>query len=127
MELYESVRNSQSYIINQNPASIVITRITRTRNAHQGLTETTSTLAAQTVRIYAKTQYVKVISVNDAGFQVYKFQKMIAYYNANFQAESELYLDKFSYNGKTYKIVEVNDVLTQNQIVFKEAKIEAIT
>lgn len=126
-ELYESIRNQQSALISQNPASIVITRNTRTRNSMQGFDEATSTLTAQTVRIYSKLRYTKIVNVNEAGWTIRKTQRMIAAYNADLKAESESYLDTFSYNSKTYKIVDVQDVLTQNYIVFKECEIEAIT
>ena len=52
---------------------------------------------------------------------------MIAAYNANLKPESETYLDKFSYNSKTYKIVDVQDALTQNYVVFKQCEVEEIT
>ncbi len=126
MELYESIRTRQDDIINQNPASIVITRTTRTRNSMQGFSEATSTLAAQTVRIYSKLRYVKIVNVNEAGWTIRKTQKMIAAYNADLKPESETYLDTFSYNSKTYKIVDVQDVLTQNYVVFKQCEVEAI-
>lgn len=127
VELYESVRNQQSTLINQNPASIVITRNTRTRNSMQGFDEATSTLTAQTVRIYSKLRYVKVVNVNEAGWTIRKTQRMIAAYNADLKSENETYLDTFSFGGKTFKIVDVKDVYTQGQIVFKELEIEEIT
>lgn len=127
MQLYESIRDRQSFIINQNKASITITRITRTSDGAGGFTETTSTLAAQDVRIYEKLRYTKIITNNEGGYSLRKSQKMIAAYNANLQSESATYLDKFTYNGRTYKIVDVQDVLTQNQIVFKQCEVEAIT
>lgn len=127
MELYETIRNLQTRVINQNKASIVVNRITRTSDGAGGWTDTASTLAAQDVRIYAKLRYTKVVSNNEAGWTLVKTQRMIAAYNANLQSESATYLDKFSYNSKTYKIVDVQDVLTQNQIVFKQCEVEAIT
>lgn len=127
MELYESIRTRQDDIINQNPASIVITRTTRTRNSMQGFDEATTTLAAQTVRIYSKFRYIKIVNVSEAGWTVRKTQRMIAKYNADLKAESETYRDTFSYNSKTYKIIDISDVLTQNYVVFKEVEIEAIT
>jgi hypothetical protein len=126
MELYESIRARQADIIAQNPASIVITRTTRTRNSIQGFDEATTTLTAQTVRIYAKLRYTKIVNVNEAGWTVRKTQRMIAKYNADLKAESEGFLDKFSYNSKTYKIVDVQDILTQNYVVFRQCEIEEI-
>ena len=127
MERYESARLRQDDIINQNPVSIVISRTTRTAGSDGGYTEATANLAAQTVRIYSKFRYTKVVNINEAGWTLKKTQKMIAKYDANLQAEGSAYLDKFTYNGKTYKIVDVADILTQNYIVFKECEIEALT
>ncbi len=127
MELYESIRLRQDDIINQNPASIIITRTTRTRNSIRGFDEATTILTAQTVRIYSKLRYVKVVNVNEAGWTIRKTQRMIAAYDADLKPESETYLDTFSYNSKTYKIVDVQDVFTQNYIVFKTCEIEEIT
>lgn len=127
MELYESIRLRQTNIIAQNPASIVITRITKTDDGAGGFTDVSSTLSAQTVRIYARLRYTRIVNINEAGWSVKKTQKMIALYNANIKAENGTYLDKFTYNSKIYKVVDVTDILTQNYIVFKECEIEAIT
>ena len=126
MELYEVIRARQDNLINQNAASIVITRTTRTRGSDRGLVDSTSTIAAQTVRIYAKLRYTKVVNINEAGWTIRKTQKMIAQYDCNILAESESNLDKFTYNSKTYKVVDVIDMFTQNQICFKEVEIEAV-
>ena len=127
MELYESIRLRQVDLIAQNPASIIITRITKSADGAGGFTDTTSTLAAQTVRIYEKLRYVRIANINEAGWVIKKTQKMICQYNADVKAENATYIDKFTYNSKTYKIVDVSDMLTQNQIVFKECEIEMIT
>jgi len=50
--LITSVRNMQTLLINQNPADIVITRVTKTRNAGGGWDTASDVKAAQTVRIY---------------------------------------------------------------------------
>ena len=124
MQAYESVRNQQSKIIADNSTSIVITRITRTADSAGGWTETTSTLAAQTVRIYAKNK--RVLDNASGGFVTKKVSKMLALYNANIESEDETYLDKFTFDGKTYKVNYVENVTMQGQIVFKEVEIEEI-
>jgi len=118
--LYESIRTTQQHLINQNPASIIISRITRTRptNGDGGVLETPSTLSAQTVRIYNKR--TRVLNIDEGGYHIRRVTKMIAEYDADLKAESDTYLDKFTYGGKTYKIVDVKDITTQGQIVFKE-------
>jgi len=127
MEIYEDIRLQQDRIINQNKASIIISRTTRSDDGAGGWLETVTTLASQDVRIYAKLRYTKVVNISEAGWTVKKTQKAIAIYNSDFESENETFLDTFDYNGHTYKIVDVKDVLTQGQIVFRELEIEEIT
>jgi len=127
MELYESIRLRQADIIAQNKASIIISRTSRVDDGAGGWTELTTNLPPQDFRIYAKLRYTKVVNISEAGWTVKKTQKMIAKYDADLEAENETYLDTFSYNSVDYKIVDVQDMLTQNYVVFKEAEIEAIT
>ena len=127
MELYESIRLQQDRIINQNKTSIIISRTSRVDDGAGGWVETITTLASQDVRIYAKLRYTKVVNISEAGWTVKKTQKMIAKYDADLEAENETFLDTFSYNSMDYKIVDVQDMLTQNYVVFKECEIEAIT
>jgi len=129
LELYETIRQQQSVLINKNPTSIVINRITRTRSDDGGETETPSTLAVQTVRIYApKTKQinVRITNTTDSGFHIKRSIKMICQYNADVKAESEVYLDTFTAYGRTYKITDVIDHITQSQICFKESQIEEV-
>jgi len=128
MELYESIRLQQDRIINQNKASIIISRTTRTDDGAGGWTESDPTpLASQDVRIYAKLRYTKVVNINEAGWTIKKTQKMIAKYDADIEAENETFLDTFSYGDKDYKIVDVKDIFTQGFIVFKEVALEEVT
>ena len=128
MELYESIRLQQDRIINQNKASIIISRTTRTDDGAGGWTESDPTpLASQDVRIYAKLRYTKVVNISEAGWTVKKTQKMIAKWDADIESENETFLDTFSYKDKDYKVVDVQNMLTQNYVVFKECEIEAIT
>ena len=121
VELYEKIRNLQSDVINQNKASIVISRITRTDDGAGGYSEATTTLASQDVRIYFKQS--RTLLVNDGGYHSERVTKMIAKWNASVLPESATNLDKFSYGGKTYKIYDVKDIYTQNYLVFKECSI----
>jgi len=127
MELYESIRLRQSDIIEQNKASIIISRTSRVDDGAGGWVETITTLASQDVRIYAKLRYTKVVNISEAGWTVKKTQKMIAKWDADIESENETFLDTFSYKDKDYKVVDVQNMLTQNYVVFKECEIEAIT
>jgi len=126
MELYESIRSQQENLINQNPASIVISRVVRTESGGGWVSALPVNLDSQNVRIYDKLRYTKVVSVTEAGWTIKKTQKAIALYNANILAESATNLDKFTYNGKTYKVVDVKDMTTQGEICFKEIGLEMI-
>ena len=129
--LYESIRARQENLINQNPTTITILRITRTRpdDGDGGVLETPSTLLAQTVRIYnkrARVLNIRVLNIDEGGYHIQHIMGMIALYNADVKAESDTYLDKFNYGEKTYKIVDVKDITTQGQVVFKECGLEEI-
>jgi hypothetical protein len=124
-ELYESIRNRQADLINQNKASIVIIRITRTADGAGGYTEATTTLASQDFRIYNKQS--RVLNLTDGGWHSQRITKLIAKYDANVQKESATYLDTFTYGGLKYKIIDVKDIYTQGYIVFKEVALEEMT
>jgi hypothetical protein len=126
-ELYISIRNRQADIINQNPASIIISRITNVDDGAGGWLPTTSTLASQTVRIYDSTvKDMAVLLVSDSGYHKSRIKKMIALWNSDFEAENETFLDTFSYNSSDYKIVDVKPKRTQDYVVYKEVFIEEI-
>jgi hypothetical protein len=118
--LYISIRERQASLIEQNKASIVITRITRTA-ADGGWTEATSTLASQDVRIYFKKS--RTLIINEGGYHSERVTKMIMKWDASVLPESATNLDKFTYGGKTYKVYDVKDVYTQGYIIFKECSI----
>ena len=125
MERYESIRNRQAALIEQNKAQIIISRKTRSDDGAGGWTEATSTLASQDVRIYYKGS--RVYSITDAGWHTARQTKMIAKYDADIEAENETFLDTFSYGDKDYKITDVKDIYTQGYIVFKEVSLEEVT
>lgn len=124
-EIYTSVRNMQENFINQNKASITITRTTRTAADDGGYTSANSTIAAQDVRIYAKS--TRVLTTDDGGYHAQRLTKMIAKYNADILSESATNQDVFTYGTKKYKVKDVKDIYTQGQIVLKECYIEEIT
>jgi len=126
--LYESIRARQEDLINQNPATITISRTTRTQSTDGGYTEDTADLDSQTVRIYASSvRGIRVLSVDDGGYHANRVKKLIAKYDANILSESAINLDTFSYGGKNYKVADVKDIYTQGYIVFKEVYIEETT
>lgn len=122
--LYTSIRERQESLIEQNKASIIITRITRTA-VDGGWTEATSTLASQDFRIYNKRS--RVLNIQDGGWHSQRIVKMIAKYDANIQKESAQYLDTFTYGGIKYKITDVKPIYTGGQICFKECALEEMT
>jgi hypothetical protein len=126
MELYEAIRIRQCDLINQNPTTITISRTARTQADDGGWTSTTTNLAAQTVRIYTKSQLRIVTDTSEAGFRHVKVFKMIAQYNANVLKETADNIDRFTVGARTFKIVDVRPVTNQGYTVFIEAYIEEI-
>jgi hypothetical protein len=127
MELYESIRNQQEYIISRNPTTIVITRSIKTDDGAGGYITDTIILDPQDIRIYNKSNaYIKIINVKESGWAVKRTQKAIALYNADVLGESATNLDTFICGINTYKIVDVKDITTQGQVCFKELEIEII-
>lgn len=124
-ELYTSVREMQDNFINQNKASITITRTTRTEADDGGYTSATSTVKAQDVRIYDKS--TRVLTNDDGGYHAKRLTKMIAKYNANILSESATNMDVFTHGSKKYKVKDVKDIYTGGYIAFKECYIEELT
>ena len=123
--LYESIRLQQENIINQNKASIIISRTTRSDDGAGGWIETPSTLASQDVRVYFKGS--RVYSVDSGGWHTARQTKMIAKWDADFEAECETFLDTFLHNGIDYKVKDVKPMTTQGYVVFKECALEEIS
>ena len=125
MEIYESIRLQQNRIINQNKASIIISRTSRVDDGAGGWIETVTTLASQDFRIYNKR--VRVLNINEGGYHSQRVTQLIAKYDTDIEAENETFLDTFSYGDKDYKITDVKDIYTQGYIVFKEVALEEIS
>ena len=130
--LYESIRDRQADIIAQNPVSIVISRKARTIAAEGagGYIDTTSTLAAQTFRVYFKSQSAILASesmtVQPAGHNKSKAVKMIGAYSADVKSKSAVNIDSFTLDSKAYQITDVIEVKNQNQTVYKEIFLEVL-
>ena len=122
--LVDSIRARQTELINQNPASIVITRVTKTRNTGGGFDDSSDVKDAQTVRIYDKGE--REILVAEPGFSTTRTTKMIAQYDADILDRSATNVDTFPYDGKTYEVKDVKNVYTFGSIVFKECRLEKL-
>ena len=125
MEIYEDIRLQQDRIINQNKASIIISRTTRSDDGAGGWIETITTLTSQDFRIYNKR--TRVLNVDSGGWHSQRVVMMIAKWDAKVEAENETFLDTFSYGDKDYKVTDVKDIYTQGYIVFKECALEEVT
>ncbi len=124
MTLVTSIRARQDNLIGQNPASIVITRSAKTRNTGGGWDPTPSVKAAQTVRIYEKTE--REILVNEAGFSTTRSNKMIAQFDAAILPKEADNQDKFTYDDKTYEVFDVKNEYVGGSIVFKTCVVEKL-
>jgi len=124
MSLVTSIRNQQTNIINQNPASITITRKAKVSDGAGGWTSSTSNLAAQTIRIYSKR--VRTLVVEEGGYHSVRVTKAIAKYDANILKYSSTNEDTFTYGGKTWRVFDVIDRYAKGSIVFKELELEEL-
>jgi len=125
LSLITSIRNQQENIINQNSASIVITRTSKISDGAGGWTSSTSTIAAQTIRIYSKK--TRTLVVEEGGYHTVRITKGVARYDANILKYSSTNEDRFTYGSKTWRVFDVIDRYTKGQIVFKELELEEIT
>lgn len=124
MTLITSIRDRQAELINQNPASIVISRVTKTKNTGGGWDTSTSVKDAQTVRIYDKGE--REILVAEPGFSTTRTTKMIARYDADIEGRDADNFDTFPYDGKTYEVKDVKNEYTNGNIVFKTCRLEKL-
>ena len=123
MSLITSTRNQQSTLINQNKASIIITRTAKTL-ASGAYTTVDSVLASQDFRLYSKR--TRILNVGEGGWFTERLTKMTAKYNANVLRKSATNIDKFTYGSRNYYISDVKNFYTAGSIVFKECMLEEI-
>lgn len=118
------MRDDATLIIADNPVSIVITRKTYTL-ANGKRSKATSTLSAQTVRLYS-TKGTRSRSGDDNRWTWEREVKMLCAYDADVKAHSNEYEDTFSANGVTYLVKDVNDVRWNGAIVSKQCVLEEL-
>ncbi len=92
-ELYESIRNQQAVLIEQNKAQIIISRTTRTDDGAGGWVETVTNLSAQDFRIYNKR--TRVLNVNEGGWHSQRVTQLIAKNDADIEENNKTFLDVF--------------------------------
>jgi len=124
MSVITSTRNQQTNIIAQNPASIVITRKSKVSDGAGGWTSSESTLDSQDIRIYSKR--TRTLTIEDGGWHSIKVTKAIALYNANINGYSTSNEDKFTHNGKTWRVFDVENMKVKGETVFKELSLEQL-
>jgi len=124
MSLIQSTRNQQENIINQNLASIVITRIAKVSDGTGGWTTVPSTLDSQDIRIYSKR--TRTLVVDDGGWHSIRVTKGVAKYDADVLKYGSDNEDKFTFGSKTYRIFDVMDRYIKGSICFKELELEEI-
>jgi hypothetical protein len=128
MEIYKGIRQKQENIINDNPTSITITRTTKASDGAGGWTESTTTLDAQTVRLYTKGTVSEITStdVAESGYTQVTILKMLAEYDADVERKTADNTDTFTANGRNYEIVDVLDVMVGGEIVFKQCQVREV-
>lgn len=124
MSLITSTRNQQINIINQNKASIVITRTSKVSDGAGGWTTSEEDLDSQDIRIYSKR--TRILVIDEGGYHSIRITKGLAKYNADVNKKSATNEDKFTYGSKTYQIFDVIDRYIKGSICFKELELEEI-
>jgi len=124
MSLITSTRNQQANLIEQNKASIVITRISKVSDGAGGWTTSEEDLDSQDIRIYSKR--TRVLVIDDGGYHSIRITKGLAKYDADVKKYSSNNEDKFTYNGKNYRIFDVIDRGIKSEIVYKELELEQL-
>lgn len=124
MGLVESIRNGKENLINVNPALVTITRTAKVSDGAGGYTESTSTLSAQTVRIYSKQS--RTLNVDDGGWHSERVVRMIAKHDADINPKSATNTDTFTYGGKTYEVQDVKDRVILGSTVYKECELKEL-
>ena len=124
MSLITSIRNQQTNLINQNKASIVITRTAKTLSTDGAYTTVDTVLASQDFRLYNKK--TRVLNVTDGGWHSERLVKMIAKYDADVKRKTATSKDVFTYGGRNYVISDVKNIYTGGSLVFKELELEEV-
>ena len=124
MSLIISTRNQQENLINQNPASIVITRKSKVSDGAGGWTPSTEDLDSQDIRIYSKR--TRTLVVEEGGYHSVRITKAIAKYDADVQKYSSTNEDKFTHGGNTWRIFDVIDRYVKGSICLKELELEQL-
>ena len=119
-----SMRDDTATMIADNPSTVTISRKTRVKSNGK-LTAATSTIAAQTVRLYSKN--VSVDRMAEEGRFVRRREvRMLCLYNANVLPHSNLNEDTFTLSSKTYRIKDVRDVTWEGSVISKQCVLEEI-
>jgi len=124
MSIITSTRNQQENIINQNPASIVITRKSKVSDGAGGWTSSESTLDSQDIRIYSKR--TRTLVVEEGGYHSVRVTKAIAKYDADFIRYSATNEDKFTHDSKNWRVFSVINQKIKGEIVYKELELEQL-
>lgn len=124
MSLIISTRLRQENIINQNLASIVITRKAKVSDGAGGWITSTEELDSQDIRIYSKR--TRTLSIDDGGYHSIRITKGLALYDANILPKSSTNEDKFTHDGKSWRVFDVINMKIKGSIVFKELELEQL-
>jgi len=124
MSVITSTRNQQINIINQNKASIIITRTEKTSDGAGGWTTSTTVLDSQDIRIYSKR--TRILIIDEGGYHSVRITKAIAKYDADVKKKSATNEDKFTHDDKNWRVFDVINMKIKGEIVFKELELEQL-
>lgn len=113
-------------MINDNPSTITITRKIWTV-ANGKRSSASSTIAAQTVRLYARNKPVRITEGDEFRYTKVREVGMLCQYNANVKEHSQENEDTFTLDSKTYRILDVRDIKWNGEVISKQCTLEEIS
>lgn len=117
------IRAGALTIISDNPSTITITRRTHTLSGSKR-TSTTTTLAAQTVRIYGKNTTDIVREGENIRFGRRREIRMFCAHDANVLPQSSANEDTFTLDGINYLVKSVRKVKWNAEVVSVQCTLE---
>lgn len=121
MGLVEVRRELTKRSIDQNPASIALTRTSQTPDGAGGFIESSTTLPAQTFRIFLSSMRGSREVESEGGERQINQSGLLAEHDADIQRG-----DRFTMNGRDYKVEKVDPIGLVGQVVSMQAALEEV-
>jgi hypothetical protein len=120
------MRSDTTNMINDNSSAIIITRNTWTI-ANGKRSSATSTLTAQTVRLYGRNKTVRVTEGDDHRYTKVREIGMLCEYDADVKQHTQENEDTFTCDTKTYRVLDVREIKWNGLTISKQCTLEEIS